>query len=265
MMEGVGIHPTAIVDLKSEIGDNVFIGPYCSVGAHVQIGNGSKLHAHVYVEGHVTIGKENQFYPYSTIGTPPQDINYKNEPTRVEIGDNNIFREFVSVHRGTIKDRLLTKIGSNCLFMAYVHVGHDVQIGNHGVFANSINFAGHVRIGDHCIFGGGCNISQFVTVGRGCYIGGASAIDRDIPLFCTGLGNRLRLKGINIIGMKRQGYSRDVISEVVDFFRGMEASALSPRAFLDNGDFMEDFKNNEVVLEMSTMIKNSKIGIASFS
>ena len=265
MIEDVGIHPMAIVDPKAEIGDNVFIGPYCLVGAHVQIGNGSKFHAHVYVQGNTKIGKENQFYPYSTIGTPPQDINYKNEPTRVEIGDNNIFREFVSVHRGTIKDGLLTKIGNNCFFMSYVHVGHDVQIGDHGVFANSINFAGHVQIGDYCIFGGGCNISQFVTVGRGCYIGGASAIDRDVPLFCTGFGNRLRLKGVNIIGMKRQGYSREVISEVVDFYRGMEASALSPRTFVDNKEFMEDFKDNGVVMEMSAMIKNSKIGMASFS
>ncbi|MCY4523162.1 MAG: acyl-ACP--UDP-N-acetylglucosamine O-acyltransferase [Halobacteriovoraceae bacterium] len=265
MKEGREIHSTAIIDPKARIGENVLVGPYCIIGPNVEIGNGCKLYANVYMEGHTKVGNENQFYPYSTIGTPPQDINYKNEPTRVEIGNNNLFREFVSIHRGTAKDHSLTKIGSGNLFMSYVHVGHDAQIGNSGVFANSINFAGHVKIGDNCILGGSCSVSQYVTVGRGCYIGGASAIDRDVPLFCMGLGNRLRLKGINIIGMKRQGYPREIVSEVVDFYRNMEASALSPRAFVSDKKSMEAYEHNEVVMEMSNMISNSKIGMASFS
>lgn len=149
--------------------------------------------------------------------------------------------------------------------MAYVHAGHDVVIGNNCTFANSTNFAGHVKIGDRVIIGGGTQISQFVTLGRGAYIGGASAIDRDIPVFCTAMGNRVYLKGINIIGMRRQGYSKQEISEVVDFYRSMEASALSPRAFVDHADLMAEYKDNRVVQEMVEQIKKTEIGIAPFN
>ena len=258
------IHETSIVSPESIIGEDVTIGPYCMIGPHIEIDSGCRFHAHVYVEGHGKIGRNNQFYPYTTVGTPPQDINYKNEPTRIEIGENNIFREFVSIHRGTTKEGHITKIGNNSFFMSYVHIGHDVQIGDSCIFANSINFAGHVKIGDKCIFGGGSNVSQFVTIGKGCYIGGASAIDRDIPPYCSAIGNRARLKGINIIGMKRAGFPRSTISELVNFYREMESSPLSPRLFVDDEKLMMDFKHNEIVMDIKNMIKNSKLGVASF-
>ncbi|TNE98228.1 MAG: acyl-ACP--UDP-N-acetylglucosamine O-acyltransferase [Deltaproteobacteria bacterium] len=258
------IHPTAIVDSKAKIADDVIIGPFSIIGPNVEIGKRCIVKNNVTIEGHTKIGENNQFFQYCSIGAPPQDLTYKGEPTRVEIGDNNIFREFVSIHRGTLKDREVTTIGSNVMFMAYVHVGHDAVIGSNVIVANSTNFAGHVKVGDKVIIGGGTNVSQFVTLGRGSYIGGASAIDRDIPLFCTAYGNRAKLKGINIIGLRRAGYSKQIITEVVDFYRTMEASALSPRAFIDHEEHMAEFKDNEIIQEMAKGIRESEVGLAPF-
>jgi UDP-N-acetylglucosamine acyltransferase len=150
------------------------------------------------------------------------------------------------------------------MLMAFVHVGHDVILGDHCIIANSINFAGHVKCGDRVIIGGGSQVSQFCTLGRGAYIGGATAIDRDIPLFCTAYGNRAKLKGINIIGLRRQGYSKSEITEVVDFYRTMEASALSPRSFVTHKELMTEFKGNAVIDEMVQAIIKSEIGLAPF-
>lgn len=259
------IHPTALVDSKAKLHESVSIGPFCIVGPNVEIGANTVLHSHVVIDGHTTIGEGNQFFQFCSIGAPPQDTSYKGEPTKTIIGNNNTFREYVSIHRGTTKENLVTQIGNNCLLMAYVHVGHDVVLGNNCTIANSTNFAGHVKIGDRVGIGGGTNVSQFVTIGRGAYIGGATAIDRDIPVFCTALGNRVFLKGINIIGLRRQGYSKQEISEIVDFYRTMESSALSPRAFTEHDEYMAEFKDNRVVQEMVEQIKKTEIGIAPFN
>ena len=160
-------------------------------------------------------------------------IKLYGEPTRVEIGNNNTFREYVSIHRGTLKQDQVTIIGNDSFFMAYVHIAHDVVIGNKVIIVNSVNLAGHVNIGDFCIIGGGTNISQFITLGKSSYIGGGSGIDKDIPPFCAAYGNRIHLKGINIIGMKRRGHSRQTIPELVDFYRTMESSSFSPKAFVE--------------------------------
>ena len=259
------IHPSSIIDPQSKIHETVKIGPFCIIGPNIEIGPNCILHSHIVMDGHTVIGEGNIFFQGCSIGAPPQDTSYKGEPTRTVIGTGNTFREYVSIHRGTTKENFVTTIGNNSLFMAYVHVGHDVVIGNNCTIANSTNFAGHVKIGDRVGIGGGTQISQFVTLGRGAYIGGATAIDRDIPVFCTAIGNRVHLKGINIIGLRRQGYSKQEISEVVDFYRTMEASALSPRAFVDHGEFMAEYKDNRVVLEMAEQIKKSEIGIAPFN
>lgn len=259
------IHPSSLIDPQAKVHETVKIGPFCIVGPNVEIGANCVLHSHVVMDGHTIIGEGNIFFQGCSIGAPPQDTSYKGEPTRTVIGSSNTFREYVSVHRGTTKENLVTQIGNSSLFMAYVHVGHDVVVGNNCIIANSTNFAGHVKIGDRVGIGGGTQISQFVTVGRGAYIGGATAIDRDIPVFCTAMGNRVFLKGINIIGLRRQGYSKQEISEVVDFYRTMEASALSPRAFVDHAEFMAEFKDNRVVQEMVEQIKKTEIGIAPFN
>lgn len=259
------IHPTSIIDKNAKIHETVKIGPFCIVGANVEIGANTVLHSHIVVDGHTTIGEDNKFFQGCSIGAPPQDNSYKGEPTRTVIGNNNTFREYCSVHRGTLKEDHITKIGDNSLFMAYVHIGHDVVIGNNCTIANSTNFAGHVKIGDRVGIGGGTQIQQWVSLGRGAYIGGGSALDRDIPMFCTAVGNRAHLKGINIIGMKRQGYSKQEISEVVDFLRTMETANISPRSFVENAELMSEYKENRVVQEMAEQIRKSEIGIAPFN
>jgi UDP-N-acetylglucosamine acyltransferase len=259
------IHPSSIVDKNAKIHETVKIGPFCIVGPDVSIGANTILHSHVVIDGHTTIGEGNKFFQGCSIGAPPQDNSYKGEPTRTVIGNNNTFREYCSVHRGTLKENHVTTIGDNSLFMAYVHIGHDVVMGNNCTIANSTNFAGHVRIGDRVGIGGGTQIQQWVSLGRGAYIGGGSALDRDIPSFCTAMGNRAHLKGINIIGMKRQGYSKQEISEVVDFLRTIESSNISPRSFVENEEMMKEYKDNRVVSEMSEQIKKSEIGIAPFN
>ncbi len=260
----VTIHPMAIVSSDARLGENVEIGPFTIVGPNVEIGDNTRILSHNVFEGHVRVGKNNIFHQYCSIGAPPQDLTYKGEPTEVIIGDNNTFREYVSVHRGTMKEDKKTKIGSNSLFMAYVHFGHDVKIGDNLVIANSVNLAGHVHLGDRVIVGGASSISQFVSVGRGGYIGGASALDRDIPPFCTAYGNRIRLKGINIIGLRRMGNEKESISEVVDFYRTMESSAFSPRAFIDHEELMEEFSSNVLIQEICDFIRQSEIGVAPF-
>ena len=259
------IHPSAVINSRAKLAFNVRVGAYSIVGPNVEIGEGTVIYPHVVLDGHLKIGSNNVFYQFTSVGAPPQDMTYKGDNTEVHIGDHNILREYVSVHRGTIKGGKLTEVGSHNLLMAYTHVGHDVRIGDHCVVANSTNFAGHVKVGSYAVIGGGTNISQFVSIGRGSYIGGASAIDRDVPLFCTAYGNRVRLKGVNIIGMRRQGYDKQVITEVVDFYRDMEASPLSPTAFVNYEKRMFEYnKDNEIIKELSHCIRDSKIGIALF-
>lgn len=259
------IHPSSIIENGAKIHETVKIGPFCIVGANVEIGANTILHSHVVIDGHTTIGEGNKFFQGCSIGAPPQDNSYKGEPTRTVIGNNNTFREYCSVHRGTLKENHITTIGDNSLFMAYVHIGHDVVMGNNCTIANSTNFAGHVRVGDRVGIGGGSQVQQWVSLGRGAYIGGASAVDRDIPTFCTAIGNRAHLKGINIIGMKRQGYTKQEISEVVDFLRTIESSNISPRSFIENQDLMVEYKDNRVIIEMCDQIRKSEIGIAPFN
>ncbi len=261
---GVEIHPSSLVSDNAKIGKGTKIGPFCIVGPNVEIGESNTIKSHAVIEGHTKIGNGNTFHQFCSIGDTPQDTTYKGEPTRVEIGDNNIFREYNSIHRATMKEVQLTKIGSNNLFMSYVHLAHDVVIGNKVTFANSVNLAGHVHVGDRVIIGGATNIGQFISLGRGAYIGGASAIDKDIPPFCTAYGNRIRLKGINIIGMKRQGYTKQEISDVVDFFRMMEASALSSRSFVEHEEFIKDYNGNKVIEEIREFVRKSETGIAPF-
>ncbi|MGB0453442.1 MAG: acyl-ACP--UDP-N-acetylglucosamine O-acyltransferase [Bacteriovoracaceae bacterium] len=258
------IHPTAIIHEGAEIASDVEVGAYSIIGPNVKIASGCVVHPHVIVDGHTTIDENNKFYSFSCIGGSPQDLGYKGEPTEVIIGKGNSFREYVTVHRGTTKQDQKTVVGNDCLFMAHVHLGHDVIVGDKCIFANSVNLAGHVTIGNRVIIGGGTNVSQFISIGRGSYLGGATAIDRDIPVFCTAYGNRAKLKGINIVGLRRSGQSRQEITGLVDFYRLMEASALSPRAFVDQPAQYEEYKENALVGEMVKFIKDSDVGIAPF-
>lgn len=258
------IHQTALVHANAIIGDNVKIGPFCIVGEHVKIGNGTILTSHVLVDGHTDIGENNEIHQFSSIGVPPQDKSYKNEPTKTIIGSGNLFRENCTVHRATTKQDLVTQIGDNGFFMTGVHFAHDCNIGSHVTLANQTMCAGHVVIGDYVQMGGACGVTPFCHVGRGAFIGAASAIDRDIPQFFTAFGNRIRLKGINIIGMKRRGVQKEEISEVIEFYRMMEASALSPRAFVNHPENMGDYQNNLIIKEIAEFISKSEIGLPPF-
>ncbi len=258
------IHPTAIVEDGAKLAEDVFIGPYCIIGKNVTIGKGTKLVSHVVVEGHTTIGENNEIHQFSSIGVPPQDRSYKDEPTETIIGNGNLFRENCTVHRATTKQDKVTKIGDNGYFMTGVHFAHDCNIGNNVTLANGTMCAGHVTIGDFVQMGGACGVTPFCSVGRGAFIGAASAIDKDVPHFCAAFGNRVKLKGVNIIGMKRRGHSKDEISEVVDFYRMMEASALSPRAFVTHPENIEEYAGNSVIQEIVGFIKESEVGLPSF-
>ena len=261
---GTQIHPTALVAREAKIGENVIIGPYSIIGPHVEIGDGTEIRGHVIIEGHTTIGCNNRFFQFGSIGAEPQDYSYKGEPTRLQIGDGNTFRESITVNCGTLKQEGLTTIGNNSLFMAYVHFGHDVIVGNNCTIANSVNLAGHVTIKDDVIIGGSTSVVQFVSIGRGAYITGCSAVERDVPTFCYVSGNRARLKGANIIGLKRQHYDRHIISEVVDFLKGMETASLSPIGYIEKAEIPIEYKQNEIISQICIDIARSKIGITPF-
>lgn len=214
------IHPTAIIADGANIADNVKIGPYCVIGGEVSLGEGTELMSHVVISGKTSIGKHNRFFPFASIGMQPQDLKYRGESSRVEIGDRNTFREYVTVNRGTEGGGMLTSLGNDNLLMAYVHIAHDCHIGNEVIMANGVTLAGHIAIHDGAIIGGLSAIHQFLRVGRFAMIGGMSGITKDVPPFClTAGGYRPGLAGLNIIGLKRRNYSLDDINRLKQAYR----------------------------------------------
>ncbi len=259
------IHPTSIISPEVELGENVSIGPFCILEGNITVGDNTSFKSHCVVRGNVSIGKKNKFFSFCSIGEEPQDLTYKQEVTKVIVGDNNTIREYVSIHRGTLKQDKVTKIGSHNLLMAKVHVGHDTIIGDNCVLVNSVNLAGHVSVGNKVIISGNCGVTQFVNIGEGVYVGASTTIDKDVPSFCTVIGNRAKLKGINIIGLRRAGFSKSDISELVTFIRSMEASPLSPRAFVEDSESISEYEGNDIVQRLIVEIKDSKAGIVPFS
>jgi len=205
------VHPTAIVDAGAALAPDVKVGPYCVVGPHVALGEGVVLHSHVVVEGRTSVGARTQLYPFATIGHAPQDLKYKGEPSRLEIGTDNLIREHVTMNPGTEGGGMVTRIGSHCAFLAGSHVGHDSIIGDHVVFSNNVMLAGHCKIGDYVIFGGGAALHQFGRVGKHAFVGGMSAVENDVIPYGLVVGNRAVLMGLNLIGLKRRGFSRERI------------------------------------------------------
>jgi UDP-N-acetylglucosamine acyltransferase len=202
------IHPTAIVAPGASIGDGARIGPWCHVGPNAVIGDGAELVSHVVVDGITRIGPHAVLYPFCTVGLAPQDLKYKGEPTSCEVGARTQVREHVTIHRGTVTGSGVTKVGDDCLLMAVVHVAHDCTLGNGVVVANNVVMGGHVEIGDNAVIGGAAAIHQFVRIGRAAMIGGVSGVEGDVIPFGSVIGNRARLAGLNIIGLRRRGYDR---------------------------------------------------------
>lgn len=204
------IHPTAIVSPLAHIGNNVRIGPYCIVGANVEIGDDSVLHSHVVIEGHTKIGRHNEFFPFSAIGLKTQDLKYQGEPTFLEIGDHNVFRENTTVHRSTVAEAP-TRIGNHNLFLCYAHVAHDCQLGNHIILSNSVGIAGHVIVEDYAILSAMSGYHQFCRVGMHSITGGLTKITQDVPPFMIVDGNPGVLRGVNLIGLQRRGFPEEDI------------------------------------------------------
>ena len=222
------IHPTAIVDPQARVAESAEIGPYCIVGAEVEIGPRTRLMAHVYLEGPTSIGEDNVFFPYSTVGVAPQDLKYKGERAETRIGDRNRIREFVTIHRGTAGGGLVTSIGSDNLLMAYTHVAHDVHIGDRTVLANAVTLAGHVTVGDWAIIGASTGVHQFCRVGRHAIIGGYSVVTQDVLPFSNTVSQReIKVYGANHVGLERRGFETAVVEALETAFRLLTRSGLN--------------------------------------
>ncbi|MCQ9616295.1 acyl-ACP--UDP-N-acetylglucosamine O-acyltransferase [Paenalcaligenes niemegkensis] len=213
------IHPTAIIAPGAVVAADVQVGPYSIIGENVTIGSGTIVGPHCIIDGHTTIGKNNHFYRFCSIGGMPQDKKYAGEPTSLEIGDSNTVREYVTINTGTVQDVGVTRLGNDNWVMAYVHIAHDCQIGNHTILANSVQFAGHIHIGDWAIIGGLSAMHQFVRIGAHTMIGGTSSIRQDIPPFVIGAGDPFKPAGVNSEGLRRRGFSPEVISAIKETYR----------------------------------------------
>ena len=222
------VHPTAIVSPAARIAETAEIGPYSIVGDDVEIGAGTRLMAHVYMEGPLHIGEDNVFFPYSTVGVASQDLKYHGERTETRIGSRNKIREFVTIHRGTEGGGSLTSIGDDNLLMAYVHVAHDVQVGNRNVLANAVTLGGHVAVGDWVVIGASTGVHQFCRVGRHAIIGGYSVITQDVLPFSNTVSERtVKVFGANRIGLERRGFDRATIEKLQTAMRLLTRSGLN--------------------------------------
>lgn len=213
------IHPTAVIASDAELADDVRVGPFAMIGPKVQIGAGSEIGAHTVVKGPSVLGRNNRIYPFASIGDDPQDKKYAGEETWLEIGDNNTFREYCLVNRGTTHDAGVTRIGSNCLFMAYSHVAHDCQLGDEIIFTNNASLAGHVHIGDWAILSGFVAVHQFCRIGAHAFIGAYAGIRQDVLPYVMIIGNDAVPRGINSEGLKRRGFTAEQIRNLKDAYR----------------------------------------------
>lgn len=255
------IHDTAIVDTSAIIAKNVSIGPYSIIGADVEIGSGTEIASHVVINGPTQIGKDNRIFQFSSIGDDPQDKKYNGEPTRLKLGDRNIIREYVTFNRGTIDGNGETVIGSDNLFMAYSHVAHDCIVGNHTIFANAASLAGHVVIGDYATLGGFTSVHQFSHIGSRAFCGLGSVVTNDIPPFSIAAGNRARAIGINKEGLKRKGFSPELIRALHRSFRELLKSRGPKKEAYDRlQPLCDQFPEVE---EFVSFVRSSTRGIAS--
>jgi len=221
------IHPTAIIEAGAQIDSSVTIGPYAVIGAHVRISAHTTVGSHTVIEGQTTIGEANRIGHFASVGGAPQDMKYAGEPTRLEIGDRNVIREFTTIHTGTSQDQGVTKIGNDNWIMAYVHIAHDCDVGNNVVFSSNAQIAGHVTVGDWAILGGMSGVHQFVRIGAHAFLGGASALVQDLPPFVIAAGEKATPHGINVEGLRRRGFAPGEISALRSGYRTLYKSGLS--------------------------------------
>lgn len=213
------IHPSAIVSTKAKIGENVTIGPFAIVGDHVTINSGTTVANHAVIDPYVKIGNDCQIFQFASVGAVPQALAFKGEETWTHIGDRTIIREFVTINRGTAEGGGVTQVGDDCLLMAYVHIAHDCILGNKIVMANAASLAGHVEIGNHVTVGAMSGVHQFVRIGDYAFIGGKSVLVKDIPPYVLAQGDRARLHGLNTVGLKRHGFSKETLKQLKKTYR----------------------------------------------
>ena len=257
-MSDAQIHPTAIVDAKAEIGAGSVIGPYCIVAAGVVLGADCWLQHHVTLSGPMTAGARNKFYAYCSIGQQTQDLKYQGEPTYLEIGNENTFREFVTVNRSTASEGE-TRIGDGGNFLAYSHIGHDCIVGNGVVFSNNGTLAGHVEVGDHAVMGGLTAVHQFCRIGRFAITGGCSKIVQDVPPFMIADGNPAEIRGVNLIGLERKGYSPESVKLIKEAFRLIYRSKFNTRQAIEA--IGRELPPNEAVAQIVEFIEKTQRGI----
>ena len=249
------IHKTAIIDSKAKISKNVKIGPYTVIGSNVEIGEGSVIQSHVNITGQTIIGKNNNIFPFASIGNDPQDLKFQGEETKLEIGDNNKIREYVTINPGTRGGGGLTKVGSNCLFMVSAHIAHDCFVGNNVILANNVPLGGHAHIGDNAIIGGNSAVQQFTRVGKSAMIGGMCGVVRDIIPYGIAHGNRSVLQGLNLIGLRRQNIPNKEIKTLSDAYKEI----FKNENLTENlTKLSTEFKNNKLVTEVIGFIEEDK-------
>ena len=237
-MSGPRIHPTALVDPGAELDDSVEIGPFVLVGAHVCIGRGTRVGAHTVIEGRTRIGTDNQIYHHASIGAAPQDLKYRGEASELVVGDHNIIREFATLHTGTAGGGMRTQVGDHNLLMNYSHVAHDCRIGHHTILANGAQLGGHVTIHDYVVVGALVGVHQFVKIGESAILGGGAMVSQDVPPFCNATGDRARLHGLNLVGLKRRGLAPETVRDLkrayrIMFHAGLKAAEALARIRLE--------------------------------
>jgi UDP-N-acetylglucosamine acyltransferase len=253
------IHPSAVVSPRARIGANCFIGPYSIIGDEVTLGDGVRLESHCVVDGRTRIGDETHVFPFVSIGLASQDLKYKGEPSETCIGRRCAIREFVTIHRGTEGGGMLTELGDDCLIMAQAHVAHDCILGNGVIMANGATLAGHVTVADRANIGAYSGVHQFCRVGREAYVGGYSVVVKDALPFALSVGNHAKCYGLNVTGMKRRGYSQEVIKTLHHAFRLLLASRLNTSQAL--ATIKEEITNSAEVAELVRFIETSERGV----
>ena len=256
----MSIHPTAIIDPRAKVHPSCKIGPYCTIGPGVELGEGCHLVSHVALEGPTKIGDDNGFFPFSSIGMAPQDLSYAGEPTRLEIGDHNEIREFVTINRGTVKGGGLTKVGSHILVMAYTHIGHDCQIGDHVILANAATLGGHVIVEDWAQVGALCPVHHFIRIGTHAFVGGGTTITKDVlPFSKTVAARDTHAYGINAVGLERRGFPKERIAKIHHAYKLLLASRLNTTQALDQLKSEQD--RGEDVDMLIRFIESSERGV----
>jgi UDP-N-acetylglucosamine acyltransferase len=230
----MAIHPTSFVAPGAVVPDSCIVGPFCIIGPNVVLGERCELVSHVVLDGHLTMGDDNRVFPFSSVGCSPQDLKYKNEPTKLTIGNGNTIRESVTISRGTVGGGGETKIGDGCLIMAYVHIGHDSKIGNGCILPNGSTLAGHVTVEDYAVLSANAPVHQFCTIGAYAYIGGGTTITQDVlPYSLTSVRRENKAFGINKVGLERRGFTPDEIKQLRQAYRLLQASKLNTAQALE--------------------------------